>query len=550
MVVCVFALLALPLQAARVVSVTLCEDVVKPDMVPVNIRTRFTTDAPALHALAVLEELRPGSKIKGVWVSVDAISTPNYEIDSAEVVAQGANATAHFVLSRPQRGWPVGNYKLNVYLDGKLVSVTTFSIVAATPAAPEAKPRQPDPLFEREAPARPAPAPSAAESAGGFSGTYVLENQGTKLTLVMRQDAQGGISGRLTSSTGVTFELEGQVEEGEAIGICSGDQTKVYFQAQRQGNQLLLALIEPGANNMPDYNRARQLTFTRQGGGAPAERSGLPSRGFGAEPAAPSRQAAEEPAAANEVGDPSWGFRFRVPAGWKEKHDAGGAILGHDTIAGVIFVLPHMAANLQEVQQQMLQGISEEGLQLRPSGSLQKLGDIGVAGDYEGIAQQQRVRARGIGVASPRGGGAYILAVAMPDKYTRELAAAAEAVAAGMRYSAPEVSEVAQFFAGTWETMTTNTMTSYTLFPDGTFTGNYEASYSGNRVGGVNPWGLARQDQQKGRWTVRGTRESGVLVLRYPDGRQETVNYRVHVEKGETYWNEYLFDGVLYGKKR
>jgi len=137
----VLILVAASLEAARVVSVTLCEDVVTPDMVPVNIRTRFAADAPAIHALAVLEEVRPGARIRGAWISVDAISTPNYEIDAAEVVAQASEVTAHFSLSRPNKGWPAGNYKLNLSLDGKLVSVTTFSIAAPAGAPAEQRPR-------------------------------------------------------------------------------------------------------------------------------------------------------------------------------------------------------------------------------------------------------------------------------------------------------------------------------------------------------------------------------------------------------------------------
>ena len=541
-------LVAASLEAARVVSVTLCEDVVTPDMVPVNIRKRFTADAPAIHALAVLEEVRPGARIRGAWISVDAISTPNYEIDAAEVVAQASEVTAHFSLSRPNKGWPAGNYKLNLSLDGKLVSVTMFSIAAPAGAPAEQRPRPAAPPSEGVAPPRPAPAPREPEPQSGFNGTYVMENQGTTLTLTLRQDAQRTIAGTLTSSTGARFELEGQVdEEGVAIGICSDGQTKVYFEAQQEGNQLALALIEPDANGMPDYNRARQLTLARRGGGPPA---GRPSRpGFGMEGGTPPRKPAEEPVAGNEVGDASWGFRFRVPPGWKEQHDASSAILGHDTIAGVILVIPHMSSNLQEVQQQMQEGLSDENMQLRPAGGLRPLGNNALAGDYEGLSQNQRVRARGIGTASPQGG-AYILAVATPEKYTRELAAAAETIAASLRYVEAQVSDAAQYFVGTWVNMTTNTQTSYTLAADGTFTGGYEASYSGNRASdGTTGFGLARQDQERGRWTVRGTREQGVIILRYPDGRQDTVEYRVHVEKGETYWNEYWFDGKLYGRR-
>jgi hypothetical protein len=28
------------------------------------------------------------------------------------------------------------------------------------------------------------------------------------------------------------------------------------------------------------------------------------------------------------------------------------------------------------------------------------------------------------------------------------------------------------------------------------------------------------------------------------------IQYRVHVENGETYWNEYWFNGDLYGRQR
>jgi hypothetical protein len=38
-------------------------------------------------------------------------------------------------------------------------------------------------------------------------------------------------------------------------------------------------------------------------------------------------------------------------------------------------------------------------------------------------------------------------------------------------------------------------------------------------------------------------------VLTERNGSQVTVRYQVHVEKGQTYWREYYFDGDLYGKQ-
>jgi hypothetical protein len=63
-------------------------------------------------------------------------------------------------------------------------------------------------------------------------------------------------------------------------------------------------------------------------------------------------------------------------------------------------------------------------------------------------------------------------------------------------------------------------------------------------------WGTARNDQSQGRWTAQGSREQGVITITYSNGSSSSVEYRVHVENGETYWNEYWFNGELYGRER
>ena len=41
-----------------------------------------------------------------------------------------------------------------------------------------------------------------------------------------------------------------------------------------------------------------------------------------------------------------------------------------------------------------------------------------------------------------------------------------------------------------------------------------------------------------------------MIIIRHANGNEETLEYRVHVEKGETYWREYWFNGKLYNKIR
>ena len=256
----------------------------------------------------------------------------------------------------------------------------------------------------------------------------------------------------------------------------------------------------------------------------------------------------------DEIGDPGWGFKFKPPAGWKYQQDQTGAILGHDTIAGFILVMPHTEQSFDLLRQNMLLGLEEEGTKLSLNGEVINIGDYAVAGEYSGIYEWQQARARGVGTFNPDGGGgAYIIAVTTPESYGKQLADAADQIAKNMHYFKVETSDLVTHFAGEWVNTTTNTMTGIMLSPDGSYYENYEASYGGttqDQYGSDDmSWGAARQDQASGRWTVRGNKEKGQIIISKQDGTQTVLDYQVHVENGEVYWREYWFNGSLYGKK-
>lgn len=242
---------------------------------------------------------------------------------------------------------------------------------------------------------------------GDFTGTYTLSYEGTTLTLAIQQDPTGSIKGTLTSTTGVHYQLEGQVTEGVAVGACYDQQGGVYFEAYFADQQLVFTMIEPDEYNMPNYNTAQTLTFNRSGTGTQ---------------------------------------------------------------------IPGMGAPRTAEQKQ-------------PSGNA----------------------------------------------------------------PAP-ASDIMNQLAGSWTTTTTNTQTWITFRPDGTFSDQYESSYSGNfdnQYGGnEGNWGAYNQQNASGTWTVNGTREQGIITVIYNNGQQRNVEYRVHMEKGQTYWNEYWFNNVFYYRER
>lgn len=254
------------------------------------------------------------------------------------------------------------------------------------------------------------------------------------------------------------------------------------------------------------------------------------------------------------VTKPAWGFRFQLPRGWQGRAGDKGAILGHNRVAGAILVWPHQLANLAQLQAQMLQGVTDGGLSLRPSGQIARAGRGVLRTEYTGLADGQAVRAVGYGVLLPTGGGAYVVALTTPDKFGPELRAAAKALAGSVKSTAGNQADLVRHFSGVWVTTSTNTMRQVVLRPNGTFSDNYESSYGGqfNDQSGAQTgsWGHAGQSREQGRWRVQGDRRRGVIIFIDPGGETTTVKYQVHVEKGRTYWSEYIFNGRLYAKQR
>jgi len=262
---------------------------------------------------------------------------------------------------------------------------------------------------------------------------------------------------------------------------------------------------------------------------------------------------------AGEVGNPGWGFKLEPPEDWKFQQDMSMAILGHDTIPGMIIVAPHEAADLEQATAQMQEGINEEGVALHPAGAVVRHeSDNALVVEYSGIFEGQQAKARGIGTLSPHGGGAFILAISTPESFGPELTAAADEIVTAMRYFRVDVSDLVRHFAGRWASYSGNsgggTLSNLTFHPDGSFADASETSYNINYSS--DGWGTPDTNvgatgvnSSRARWTVRGTRESGLITIHLPDGGESTIEYRVFVEKGQTYWTEYLFNGRHYAKQ-
>lgn len=155
---------------------TILTDQYSPDH-PGEAKESFAADTAKIYILWQSEQLKPGQKIKSVWIAEDTnnVAPPNYKIDEAELTIDnnmkekilsnlpGAYFGGKFALSKPDNGWPAGKYHMDIYVDGTLVKTVKFTVASA------AQPASEQPKAAPEA----APAPTAEKKAGSWGAISV-----------------------------------------------------------------------------------------------------------------------------------------------------------------------------------------------------------------------------------------------------------------------------------------------------------------------------------------------------------------------------------------
>ena len=395
-----------------------------------------------------------------------------------------------------------------------------------------------------------------------YTGTFTQKTSSGVITLTLRQEISGQVTGTFSDPGGEQYAVAGDIEEGDLFGTCTGNSGKLFFEAFLEEGKLFFGIMGADHDNMPDYDDMKEFVLTRDGipvqnvitrqsetelqiPATPAYSSPLPDNSI--------RTGSPE-ISSGETGDKNWGFKFPTPAGWISRKTPEGAILGHNSIAGMIIILPHTSSGIDEVRQQMLKGLSEGDNSLALTGGLKSAGNF-LSGDYVGYYEGAAVKAKGFGTYSPfGGGGAYIICLSGPDKITPQLTGAGERIAGSIKYFKVDASDLMRHFAGSWSYSSGNRSDTIVLYPDGRYSNTYEASYTGRFTDGAGTelgnWGNAGGSSGKGRWTVRGNKDSGSIIVTESNGNKTVYEYRVHVENGTKYYHNYRFNGKFYIRSR
>ena len=86
----------------------------------------FSQDA-VFFAMVDLKNASDETKLKAVWTAVDAEDTdPNFVITETEFTS--GDGLIHFQLENTDFLWPIGQYKVDIYLNDALDQTLTFSV--------------------------------------------------------------------------------------------------------------------------------------------------------------------------------------------------------------------------------------------------------------------------------------------------------------------------------------------------------------------------------------------------------------------------------------
>lgn len=99
--------------------------------------TIFPANVPEVHAFFKTVGTKNGDRIRAVWFAEDAgaAAPKGTKIDEATVTGNEDNFSGSFSLSKPTKGWPIGEYRLEIYSGDNLVKTANFEITAPASAA-------------------------------------------------------------------------------------------------------------------------------------------------------------------------------------------------------------------------------------------------------------------------------------------------------------------------------------------------------------------------------------------------------------------------------
>src|SRR3989442_15466626 len=96
--------------------------------------TTFASNTPKLFAIFKTEGAKTGEKIRGVLIAEDVgdVAPANTKVFETILNMEGDTEAGDFNFNKPTNDWPVGKYRVKIYVNDKLATTAKFTIKAAS----------------------------------------------------------------------------------------------------------------------------------------------------------------------------------------------------------------------------------------------------------------------------------------------------------------------------------------------------------------------------------------------------------------------------------
>jgi hypothetical protein len=92
-------------------------------------RSVFTPDSAKVYVIYVVAELVATTKLKAVWTVEKAEGVQeNSKMDESTTSPGAGSFMSAFSRSKPPKGWPVGSYRVELFVDDKLEKTLKFKV--------------------------------------------------------------------------------------------------------------------------------------------------------------------------------------------------------------------------------------------------------------------------------------------------------------------------------------------------------------------------------------------------------------------------------------
>lgn len=96
-----------------------------------EVVTSFKTTDNPLHCVVKLSEAAPGTKVRVVWMALDAAGARDFEIAEPFEYTTGAEETEVDATVRLPREWPAGSYRVEAFANNQPPETLEFKIEQA-----------------------------------------------------------------------------------------------------------------------------------------------------------------------------------------------------------------------------------------------------------------------------------------------------------------------------------------------------------------------------------------------------------------------------------